>query len=183
MLDGLTSRITEAENRIGTAEDHIFDIETLLLKLITDKELLMDKVKSLENYSSHNKNHVVNPHENCEGIDLVAFTAHKHFPELLKLKGSHWTFAPKPSADEKPAPVLIRLLNYQDQERIPHVTTSKCRANKGPTMYENKPVVLFPNPGASLVKQRKEYDKMKKKLQSAGIEYYLLYPATLTIML
>ncbi|KAK7909593.1 hypothetical protein WMY93_014277 [Mugilogobius chulae] len=138
VLNGLTTRVNEAEERIGAAEDQ-------LAKLT-----------------------------GCEGNDPVAFFTNwlpdtlgrEQFTEPLLIERAHRTLAPKPAADEKPRPVLIRLLKYRDREKILHTAAERAKEFNGPIMFENKPLFFFPDLSASLVKRRKEFDHVKKDLRS-----------------
>lgn len=85
MLDNLTSRVTEAEDRIGAAEDHVAKLDSQVIKLTKDNEYLMEKIESLENYSRRNNIRVLNMREGCEGSDPVTFFAN-WLPTVL----GHW---------------------------------------------------------------------------------------------
>ncbi|CAL9683234.1 unnamed protein product [Knipowitschia caucasica] len=191
MLDGLTSRVTDAEDRIGATEDQLANMSAELQKLTKDNTFLLDKVESLENYSRRNNIRIVNLREGCEGSDPVAFFANwlpnilgcDYFAKPLVIERAHRTLAPKPSAGEKPRAVLIRFLSYQDRENVLCIAANLTKANKSPILFEDEPVMFFPDLSAGLVKRRKEYNQVKKKLRSMGIEYSLLHPATLRIKL
>lgn len=191
MLDNLTSRVTEAEDRIGTAEDHVTELDSRVIKLTKDNEYLMEKIESLENYSRRNNIRVLNVREGCEGSDPVTFFANwlptvlgqEHFPEPLIIERAHRTLVPRPSAGERPRAVLIRLLKYQAREKILRTAAKLSRESNSPILYENSPVMFFPDLSANLVKRRKEYDRVKKELKSKGIQFTLLYPAILRVTL
>lgn len=85
MLDNLTSRVTEVEDRIGGAEDHVAKLDSQVIKLTKDNEYLMEKIESLENYSRRNNIRVLNMREGCEGSDPVTFFAN-WLPTVL----GHW---------------------------------------------------------------------------------------------
>lgn len=128
----------------------------------------MEKVESLENYSRRNNIRVLNVHEGCEGSDPVKFFANwlptvlgqEHFPEPLIIERAHRTLAPRLSAEERPRALLIRLSKYR--EKILCTAAKLSMENKGPIMYENTPVMFFPDLSASLVKRRKEYDRWER---------------------
>ncbi|KAK7916033.1 hypothetical protein WMY93_011794 [Mugilogobius chulae] len=191
VLNGLTTRVNEAEERIGAAEDQLAQLSSQAAKLSKDNAFLLEKVESLENHSRRNNIRLVNLREGCEGNDPVAFFTNwlpdtlgrEQFTEPLLIERAHRTLAPKPAADEKPRPVLIRLLKYRDREKILHTAAKRAKEFNGPIMFENKPLFFFPDLSASLVKRRKEFDHVKKDLRSRGIQYSLLHPATLRIML
>ncbi|KAF3843699.1 hypothetical protein F7725_002548, partial [Dissostichus mawsoni] len=172
MLDKLSSRVTEAEDRIGTAEDQLVDLDSL---------------DQLENYSRRNNIRVINLGESCEGNDPVNFFVNwipatlgqEHFTEPLIIERAHRAFGPRPPADQRPRPVLIRLLKCQDRDKILRIAAQRSRENKGPIKYDGKPVLFFPDLSASLVKRRKEYDRVKTELRSKDIPFALLHPATL----
>lgn len=191
MLDNLTSRVTEAEDRIGAAEDQVTELDSRVIKLAKDNEYLMEKIESLENYSRRNNIRVLNVREGCEGSDPVTFFANwlptvlgrENFPEPLLIERAHRTPALRPPAEGRPRAVLIRLLKYQDREKILRTAAKLSRESNGPILYENSPVMFFPDLSASLVKRRKEYVQVKKELKSKGIQFALLYPAILRVTL
>ncbi|KAK1874969.1 LINE-1 retrotransposable element ORF1 protein [Dissostichus eleginoides] len=170
MLDKLSSRVTEAEDRIGTAEDQLVDLDSRVVKLRKENDFLM---------------------ESCEGNDPVNFFVNwipatlgqEHFTEPLIIERAHRAFGPRPPADQRPRPVLIRLLKCQDRDKILRIAAQRSRENKGPIKYDGKPVLFFPDLSASLVKRRKEYDRVKTELRSKDIPFALLHPATLRITL
>lgn len=191
MLDILNTRTTEAECRISTAEDQLVSLDSCVQKLSKENEFLLEKVDQLENYSRRNNIRVVNLKENCEGGDLVNFLANwipatlgrEHFTEPLIIERAHRAFTHRPPADQRPRHVLIRLLKCQDRDKILHIAAQRSRKNNGPIMYEEKPVLFFPDLSASLMKRRKEFDQVKRELRSKDIPFALLHPATLRITL
>ncbi|KAK1905001.1 LINE-1 retrotransposable element ORF1 protein [Dissostichus eleginoides] len=191
MLDKLSSCVTEAEDRIGTTEDQLVDLDSRVVKLRKENDFLMEKVDQLENYSRRNNIRVINLGESCEGNDPVNFFVNwipatlgqEHFTEPLIIERAHRAFGPRPPADQRPRPVLIRLLKCQDRDKILRIAAQRSRENKGPIKYDGKPVLFFPDLSASLVKRRKEYDRVKTELRSKDIPFALLHPATLRITL
>lgn len=191
MLDTLSSRVTEAEERIGSAEDQLVQTDTRVSKLIKENNFLMEKVDQLENYSRRNNIRVVGLREGIEGNDAVNFfvkwipatLGQDHFSGPLMIERAHRTFAPRPTADQRPRHVLVRLLSGQDRDKILRVASLRSRENNGPVVHEGKPVLFFPDLSAGLVKRRKEYDQVKRELRSKSIPFALLHPATLKITL
>ncbi|KAL7372435.1 hypothetical protein ABVT39_016446 [Epinephelus coioides] len=86
-LDKLSSRVAETEERLGTAEDQLVELDSTVTKLRKENEFLMDKVDQLENYSRRNNIRVINLREGCEGNDPVNWTPASlgpgHFTEPL----------------------------------------------------------------------------------------------------
>ncbi|KAF3834351.1 hypothetical protein F7725_025555 [Dissostichus mawsoni] len=157
MLDKLSSRVTEAEDRIGTAEDQLVDLDSRVLRGKRSCKLFVNWIP--------------------------ATLGQEHFTEPLIIERAHRAFGPRPPADQRPRPVLIRLLKCQDRDKILRIAAQRSRENKGPIKYDGKPVLFFPDLSASLVKRRKEYDRVKTELRSKDIPFALLHPATLRITL
>ena len=59
----------------------------------------------------------------------------------------------------------------------------RSQKNNGPVMYEDKPVMFFPDLSASLMIRRKEFDQVKRELQTKENPFALLHPATLRVTL
>lgn len=72
-MDKMGSRITEAEERISSAEDKLTELDSYVLRLQKEKDFLMDKVDQLENQSRRNNVRIVNLQEGGEGADPVRF--------------------------------------------------------------------------------------------------------------
>ncbi|KAJ4930795.1 hypothetical protein JOQ06_025103 [Pogonophryne albipinna] len=92
----------------------------------------------------------------------------------LIIEPANQAFGPHPPADQRPRPVVIRLLKCQDRDKILRIAAQRSR---------EKPVLFFPDLSVSLVKRRKEYDRVKTELRSKDIPFALLHPATLRITL
>ncbi|KAF3846573.1 hypothetical protein F7725_003651 [Dissostichus mawsoni] len=146
MLDKLSSRVTEAEDRIGTAEGQLVDL-------------------------------------NSRVVNHLGTRAFYRAPDNRGAHRADRALGPRPPADQRPRPVLIRLLKCQDRDKILRIAAQRSRENKGPIKYDGKPVLFFPDLSASLVKRRKEYDRVKTELRSKDIPFALLHPATLRITL
>ena len=191
MLDTLNTCTTEAESRISTAEDQLVSLDSRVQKLSKENYFLLEKIDQLENYSRRNNIRVVNLKENCEGNDLVNFLAswipatlgREHFTEPLIIERAHRALTHRPPADQRPRHVLIRLLKCQDRDKILQIAAQRSRKNNGPVMYEDKPVLFFPDLSASLMKRRKEFDQVKRELRSKDLPFALLHPATLRVTL
>ena len=110
------SHITEAEERINSAEDKLTELDSLFL---------VDKVDQLENQSRRNNVHIVNLQEDGEGTDPVRFSTdwipsvlgQHHFPEPLIIERAHRSPTSRPPGKKRPRPILIHLLKYQDQDK------------------------------------------------------------------
>lgn len=114
----MCSCITEAEERISSAEDKLTELDSRVLRLVKEKDFLVVKVDQLENQSQCNNVRIVNLQEGREGTDLVQFftdwypsaLGQQHFPEPLIIESVHQSPTFRPPGDKRPRPILIRLL-------------------------------------------------------------------------
>lgn len=151
MLDKLTSHVTEAEDRVGKAEDRVDQVDTCVNKLREENDFLLEKVDQLENYNRCNNIRVVGLYEGCEGTDPVKYFANwipdtlgqEHFGEPLVIERAHRTLGRHLYPGQRPRHVLIRLLKYQDREKILRIASLRSREDKGPVTHEGTPVIFF----------------------------------------
>lgn len=191
VMDGMCSRINEAEERISTAEDKLTGLDSRVLQLSKERDFLMDKVDQLENHSRRNNIRIVNLREGCEGSDPMRFfmdwipsvLGQEHFAEPLIIERAHRSPASRPPADQRPRPILIRLLRYPDREKILRISAKLSREKGGPITYNGNLVLFFPDLSAGLVKRRKEYNHVKKELHARKLPFSLLHPAILRVTL
>lgn len=191
VVDGMCSRITEAEERISTAEDKLTELDSHVLRLMKEKDFLVDKIDQLENQSRRNNVRIVNLQEGEEGSDPVRFftdwipsvLGQQHFPEPLVIERAHRSPTSRTPRDTRPRPILIRLLKYQDRDKILRMAAKTSREKGGPVTFKGEAVMFFPDLSANLVKRRKEYNQVKKELHAKKLQFSLLHPATLRVTL
>jgi len=126
VIDGMCSRITEAEERISSAENKLTELDSHVLRLLKEKDFLVDKVDQLENHSRCNNVRIVTLQEGGEGADPVWFftdwipsvLGQQHFPEPLIIERAHRSQTYHRPGEKRPRPILIRLLKYQDRDKI-----------------------------------------------------------------
>lgn len=186
-MNGLVTRVTQAENRISDAEDRLVGLDKTVLQLRKQNEYLLEKVDQLENYSRCNNIRIINLPEGCEGTNPVKFFTDwlpatlgtDNFPDPITIEQVHRALYPRPPPDKKPRPIIIRLLRYQDRERVLRAAASKER-NTIP--HDGTPVMLFPDMSPAVARRRREYNQVKKELAARKIPFALLHPATLRIL-
>lgn len=180
-LDGLLTRVNEAEQRISSTEDTVNGLDLLAKQLKKDNEFLKNKMDQLENYSRRNNVRIVGLREDSEGQDPVKFFT-EWIPSVLGADGpveierAHRTLNPKPRSNEPPRPVLIRLLRFQDREKILRLARAK-----GNITVDGKKVSFFPDMSPDLARRRKQLVPALKAIKEKGITCYLIYPARLKI--
>lgn len=187
-LKALTTRVTEAEDRISSQEDSVSELQTENAKLKTVVESLSVKVDDLENRSRRSNLRLVGLPEKTEGKDMCAFLE-KSLPEILGpenftgplvIERAHriGRFS-EDRPDSPPRAVIMKFLNYADKVRI-----QKAARAKGTVMLDKSKLMLFSDVSADLHKKRKRFDMVKKGLRELNIpelRYGILHPATLCV--
>lgn len=124
--------------------------------------------------------------EGAEGRNPVAFFE-KWIPEVLnmdmqreviKIERAHrlGPFQESSGGGRKPRPVLVRLREYTERQRI-----LQAARNNGAVIFGGQEVSFYQDFSAEVVKRRKESAYARKRLQEAGVRYAFLYPAVIKI--
>ena len=95
----------------------------------------------------------------------------------MKIERAHRTLAPKLGPDQRPLPVLIRFHNFADKQRV----LDPVRRS-GTVRYQESSIMFFQDLSAVVLRKRKGFDDVKKRLRDTGAKYMMLYPATLKII-
>lgn len=166
-------------------------MDSHVLRLLKEKDSLADKIDQLENQSRRNNVRIVNLREGEEGTDPVRFFAdwipsvlgQQSFTEPLVIERAHRSPTFRTPGDKRPRPVLIRLLKCQDRDKILRIAAKISREKNSPITFNGDAVMFFPDLSATLVKRRKEYNQIKKELHAKKLQFSLLHPATLRVVL
>ncbi|RXN33844.1 LINE-1 type transposase domain-containing 1 [Labeo rohita] len=184
-VSSLLGRVMEAEQHIGDTEDEVRRIDGLIKVVRQENETLKDKVDYLENYSRRSNIRVVGMKEGSEGSDPVKFFSEwlpnvlgaQHFSEQLEIERAHRTLYPVPNPDKPPRPILVRLLRYQDREKI-----LRLARQKGEITMDGRSISIFPNMSPDLAKRRKLMIPALKAFKERKVSCYLVHPARIKIL-
>lgn len=187
-FQALVDRVGEAEERIVGVENSTECLQATVADLQKKVSDMSAHIDDLENRGRRCNLRILGLPEGTEGSDPVHFFE-KWLPDYLKittkagrikLDRAHRSLAPLPGPAQRPRPVIIKFHNFTDKQRVltaaRHVGTDPERsADAGPR------ISFFNDYSAMVIKKRKAFDDVKKRLQKMKIEYALLYPATLRL--
>uniref|UniRef100_A0A3B4WX50 L1 transposable element RRM domain-containing protein n=1 Tax=Seriola lalandi dorsalis TaxID=1841481 RepID=A0A3B4WX50_SERLL len=146
---------------------------------------MAELIDDLENRGRRKNLRVIGLPEDVEGTNPTKFFA-SWIPNLLeletkagrvKIERAHRTLAPKPGPNQRPRPVLIRFHNFVDKQRV-----LDAARRKGIVKYQESSIMFFQDLSASILRKRKGFEDVKKRLRDIGAKYMMLYPATLKII-
>uniref|UniRef100_H3A071 L1 transposable element RRM domain-containing protein n=1 Tax=Latimeria chalumnae TaxID=7897 RepID=H3A071_LATCH len=166
----------------GVKEDHEARISILEENLAHQTRLtgeIWDKLQDLENGSRRNNIRVLGILEGIEGNGISGPTLlltvlwdclPLESEGAIEVDYAQSTLGPRPPPDQRPRPIIARLLCFQDRERILRLAREVGRH-----------VMIFPDMLWELVAQRKLFTPARHRCMELGLCYALQYPATLRV--
>lgn len=149
---------------------------------------MAERIEDLENRGRRKNIGVVGLPEGAEGSQPITFFE-RWSPEFLrietkagriKMEWVHRTPASKPGPDRRPRPVLIRFHNFSDKQKV--LEAARRRGSSGHSLrYDGSNVMFFQDISAETARKRKQFDEVKGRFKTLGVQYSLLYPAKLRI--
>lgn len=190
-VNSVCEKVKAVEQRVVNAEDRISDLEDTVSQLQThidqSEARLKDAINRLEdqeNRSRRNNIKIINLPECTEGdnprdffetwLPKVLDLAVKN--DRIKIDRVHRTPAQRRMDSTRSRTIYIRLHNFADKQKI----MQKAR-NMGEITVSGSRIHLFEDFSPAVEKRRREFTEVKKSLQALGVEYRMLFPATLRV--
>ena len=179
-------------DRVKSTETQILDIQptvesnTTQLQEIRDKIKQMEKrVEELEGRDRRSNIRVIGMTEGMEGTNMIRYlddwirreVAGEELSPFFAFERAHRVPGRRPQPGLPARAIVAKLLHYQDRDTI----LQKARTN-GPYAVGNVKVSIFPDYTFNVQKQRASFLAVKKELRNEGIQYALMFPAKLKIM-
>ena len=156
-LQRQANRITEAEDRIGQAEDSLKRRNNLRLIGLPEKAEGNDMCAFLEKW-------------------LITALGTDTFPTPPIIERAHRIGRLSAGQDPKPRAVIIRFLNYREKE-----SAVRAARRQNTVKFENHSVRFYPDYSVETHRQQRLFDPVKRQLQSLGLRYGMFYPAILAV--
>lgn len=186
-IQALATRVGDAETRISGVEDTAGVLQAKVAQLEKQVTDMADHMDDLENRSRRCNLRLVGLPEGTEGNDVVAFmeTWLPSYLDLttkngkIKLDRAHRSLAPRPGASQRARPIIMKLHNFADKQRVMAAARRLATQPNQPT--DRIKVSFFNDYSAAVAKKRKAFDEVKSCLRKKNVDYALLYPATLRL--
>ncbi len=183
-LSTLGDQVNLLEQRVSANEDNVQVCVTRIQQLEKDNSYLIDKVDNLENRSRRYNLRFVGVQESSEGNDITGFMSRlipqllgqDNFPTLPIIEWAHRSPTVHQSGRASLRPVMVKLLNFQDKLKILRIAREKKLEYNGTRVY------IYPDFSADLIKRRRSFDPVKRKLRELNMKYFLRYPCTLCVL-
>ncbi len=140
------------------------------------------KIADMEDRSRRSNVRLVGLREGVEGDDCIAFlkaNLPKWIPSIatreIKIERAHRIYSDKQS--KRPRTVIFKLLDYTDRQAI-----LKGARAVYPVKFGSETLHFFPDYSADTTKKRKAFTEVRKKMDTLGIQSFLLFPATLKVI-
>ncbi|KAJ8277991.1 hypothetical protein GJAV_G00082520 [Gymnothorax javanicus] len=152
-LDGIKTTVTANSLKLTALETSVNDLDKRLAALeaktstpTASNAKLAAKIIDLESRSRRNNIRVIGLPEAIEGTQLTAFFSNmlgEVFGDVLgsppECERAHRSVAPKPAPHQRPRPVIIRLLKFQEKDRI----IREARLKRGQLKFRNHSILVF----------------------------------------
>lgn len=184
-LSSLCEQISELEHRVSSNEDNFDDLSKRVQILEKENAYLKVRVDDAENRSRSCNLRFINVPEKSEGSDVIVFVnqliplllGRDHFSVVPAIEMAHRSPTFSSGSRPVPRPILVKFLHFQDKVKI-----LRLAREKKDLLYKGTRVHIYPDFSAGLIKKRRQFDDVKKKLRAVDIKYSLLYPCTLRVM-
>ena len=186
-IQSVVKRVVEAEGRIAAVETSTTSMDAKIKALEKQVREMAEHIDDLDNRGRRCNIRVVGLPENSEGTRSVKFFE-EWIPGYLqmdtkagrvKLDRAHRSQAPIPGPNQRPRPVVIKFHNFTDKQRV--MDAARNIGSDG-SQHKGPKVSFFNDYSTTVVRRRKAFDEAKARLRRMKMDYALLYPATLKIM-
>ena len=179
-------RMEDGEQRISSLEDTVSELQAHLERTTTQLQDAITRLENQENFSRRNNLKIVNLPEGIETNDPRDFIE-TWLPKILnltvkndriKVDRIHRTPAQRRTGKDatRARLVYVRLHNFTDKQKI----MQKARS-MGEITVDGTRIHIFEDFSPAVEKRRREFSEVKKSLRALGVEYRLLFPATLRV--
>lgn len=178
----LGDRIKEVENATADYERRLFLVEQKCAKIQSENKALREIVINLEARSRWQNIKIVGLPEKIENGRTTEFLT-KFIPNLfgttnfskpLEVDRAH-LLGRQPSGEDTRLSVMIaQIHHFQTKEKILQLARQQF-----PLRYQGRPIHIFLDLPAEIMKQRQAFNDVRKHLQEAGMRSGFIYPARL----
>lgn len=181
----LRERVTEAETRIGRAEDIIHPLQHSCEDLQRQIQQLAQKHDDLENRSRRSNLRFIGLPEGAEGTDPATFLekllintyGRDTFSTTFVVERAHRMPARRPPEGAPPRTFIAKLLNFKDRDAV-----LRMARLKGNIPFQSGFISAFPDFSAEVQRQRARFTEVKRRLRVHHIKYAMLFPARLRVV-
>ncbi len=168
-LDLLTGKMREQKTVIANHDRHVVVLE--------------QKVVDLQDHNRRSNLHLVGLPEGSEKDNPMGFLKRSlptWLPSLaeIEVERAHRVYTRFSSDRAKPRVFIFKLLRYMDRELI--LRAARLHA---PVKSDGATLSFFLNFSPVTTKKRSTFVPIRKEMREAGIQNFLLYPATLKVIL
>ena len=180
-VEGNCKRLDEAESRVSTVEDLLATTENKLREVERKLQTLTEKADDIENRTRRDNIRVIGLKEGAEGERPVAFFE-RWLPKILnietkrgmiKIDRAHRGLGP--ARGDRPRPVIIKLHNSGDKQRI----TAALREKRQLT-YDGQKLYIQQDLSAAVREKRHSFNEVCERLIGLNIRFTMRFPAVLT---
>lgn len=176
-MQSLSDRLDEAESWVEQVEGWTEEATETLCTYLKQQRSLQQKLTDLESRSRRSNIRIFGVAEGEGGNSILQFVEKFIKSELpasqdmdLKIQQAHRTLAPRSRPNAPPRPIVVNFLEFTTKDLILREGWKKRKIQVGGRL------IYFDHDYASeIVKNRKEYNAIKKALKQKGIHFQTPY--------
>ena len=178
-LQAVAPRVAEAEKRIADVEAAATSSEAKLASLQKQVHDMREHIDDLDNRGRRCNICIVGIPEGSEGSDSMKFLE-IWVPEYLQmdtkagrlmLDRAHRSLTLKPSAGQRPRPLIVKFHNFTDKQRVMEAAhwLGSHRSNQDDPTNKEPRISFFNDYSAEVVRRRKDFDDINVRLRKMTI--------------
>lgn len=183
-LSTMSDRLDNAEARLSFLEDAAKEAKVDPPARTSELEQMRKWVDDLEAHGRRNNLRFQGFPEDSERGNAVKFLEdllpqllNIQFPRGLIIERAH-RIPTRRQEGRPPRAIIVKFLSFQDVTRI-----KQAAREKRIIQWEGHRIGVFPDYTRSVEMQRRKFKECKRRLRERGMEYALVFPATLKIIL
>ncbi|KAL1256460.1 hypothetical protein QQF64_012005 [Cirrhinus molitorella] len=183
-LVSLGNRITEVENAAADYDRRLSLVEQKWLKIQSENISLREKLVDLEARSRRQNIRIVGLPEKIENGRPTEFLTEfipdllgaSNFSKPLEVDRAHRLGRQSPGENARPRVMIARIHHFKMKEKILVLARQQF-----PLRYKDRPIYIFPDLPAEIMKRRQAFEDVRKQLRNAGVRNGFIYPARLRV--
>ena len=184
-LRNVVDRVTETEGRVSELEETVKELKTSVSQLEAKAGALEYRAEDAENRARRSNLRFIGFPEGAEGALTEQFLEDwvrqwvpaDRLSTCFVLERAHRSMARRPPTGAPPRPIIAKILNYKDRDAI-----LRQARELGSIAYENSKILIFPDYTLQVQKARRNFETVKSKLRTMGLQYRLMFPAKLKVL-
>uniref|UniRef100_A0A3Q3GSZ6 Reverse transcriptase domain-containing protein n=1 Tax=Labrus bergylta TaxID=56723 RepID=A0A3Q3GSZ6_9LABR len=173
VVDVHGKKIQDVEESLTDANDQLLGLGETVTQLSKENEAMKKQLDYLSNYTRRENISIIGLPESAEMPESANFVSNllrevfgpNAFEMPIITDRAHWTAGPRPSAGDRPRPLLVRMHSYRVRELV--LRLASC--HEGLILYQGKRIHFFPDVSPEVARLRSSFTAVKGTRQGCPL--------------